>query len=142
MRPLLNVGLFAIALVAGVASGSPVSPSHPILGTWTFDLPDGTCSETYRFRSDGSTIVTSADEVAESTYTVAATPSKNGFYKWVDKIIKDNGKKDCSGQITTPGKTITNFIRFDASREMLIVCRQESSEECFGPLRRVHGQDS
>jgi hypothetical protein len=124
------------------AAASEVAAGHPILGTWTFALPDGSCSETYRFRTDGTTFVTSGEEVAESDYVIAPAASKNGFYKWTDTIVKDNGKKDCSGEITTPGRAVTNFVQFDRSGELLIVCRDESTSACFGPLRRVHGQDA
>ena len=93
------------------------------------------------FAPTAPTIVTSGEEVAESNYVIAASAGKTGFYKWVDTIVKDNGKKDCTGAITAPGKAITNFVQFDKTGELLIVCREESAAACFGPLRRVHGQD-
>ena len=58
------------------------------------------------------------------------TPSRNGFYEWVDTIVKDNGKKDCSGQITDVGRKTTNYIRFDPAGQRFIVCRAESLEAC------------
>ncbi len=130
------------ALCAGAADGAfaaRVAPGHPLLGTWTFVVADGSCEETYRFRSDGSTFVTSGEEVAESTYEVSAKPSRGGYYKWVDTIVKDNGKKDCGGEVTTPGRAVTSFVRFNPSGEMFIICRAESLDACFGPLVRVHG---
>jgi hypothetical protein len=128
----------AISLARG-APPVPPAPGHPILGMWKFALPDGSCSEIYLFRPDGTSLVTSGEEISESVYEVAAKPSAKGFYKWVDRIAKDNGKKDCAGQITQPGRETTNFIRLDPSGEMFIVCPSESLEACFGPLRRVHG---
>src|SRR5581483_3333468 len=91
MLPLaLTAGLALLGLAASGAVAAPVSHDHPVLGTWTFVLPDGSCEETYRFRSDGSTVVTSGEEVAESTYEISAKPSASGYYKWVDTIVKDN----------------------------------------------------
>jgi len=113
---------------------------HPIVGTWRFTVPDGSCAETYRFRTDGTSLVTSGEEVAESKFEIAKSPTRAGFYKWVDTIVKDNGKKDCSGQITDVGRKTTNYIRFDPSGQRFIVCRAENLEACFGPLRRVGGE--
>jgi len=137
--------LFAILAVgalagAAVSQASEVSADHPIVGTWRFTLPDGSCDETYRFRTDGTSVVTSGDEVAESEYRIAARPSGNGFYEWVDTIVKDNGKQDCAGQITDVGRKTTNYIRFDAAGQRFIVCRAENLQACFGPLRRVGGE--
>jgi hypothetical protein len=141
-RVLLSATLAVCAVAVWDASAAPVSRGHPLLGTWTFVLPDGSCEETYRFRSDGSTVVTSGEEVAESTYEVSSKPSADGYYKWVDTIVKDNGKKDCSGEITKPGRAVTSFVRFNPSGEMLIVCRAESLDACFGPLIRRHGEST
>ena len=142
MRP----PILALALLAGLAGTAiaqerAVFANHPIVGTWRFTMPDGKCAETYRFRADGTSLVTSGEEVAESEYRIAANPSRNGFYEWVDTIVKDNGKKDCSGQITDVGRTTTNYIRFDPAAQRLVVCRAESLDACFGPLRRIGGQD-
>jgi len=139
----LTIAAGLAALCAGAPEGAlaaKVAPGHPLLGTWTFVVPDGSCEETYRFRSDGSTFVTSGEEVAESTYEVSAKPSRGGYYKWVDTIVKDNGKKDCGGEITAPGRAITSYVRFNPSGEMLIICKAESLDACFGPLVRVHGE--
>jgi hypothetical protein len=137
--PVLLAGLAMFGPATSSAVAAPVSHGHPLLGTWTFVVADGSCEETYRFRSDGSTVVTSGEEVAESNYEISAKPSADGYYKWVDTIVKDNGKKDCGGEITAPGRAITSFVRFNPSGEMLIICRAESLDACFGPLVRVHG---
>ena len=85
--------------------------------------------------------MTSGEEVAESEFRIAAKPSRNGFYEWVDTIVKDNGKKDCSGQITDVGRKTTNYVRFDPAAQRFVVCRAESLDACFGPLRRIGGED-
>ncbi|MFO1310877.1 MAG: hypothetical protein U1F41_02310 [Burkholderiales bacterium] len=133
----------AVALFAtlAVAAEPPVAPNHPIIGTWRFTVPDGSCAETYRFRGDGTSLVTSGEEVAETEFRVSAKPSRKGFYEWVDTIVKDNGKKDCAGQITDVGRRTTTYIQFDARAQRFIVCQDESLEACFGPLRRVGGED-
>ena len=136
------VFIVALGLTPSAVMAAGVSSDHPVLGTWTFTVPGTACSETYRFRTDGTTFVTSGQEVSESAYKIAAKPSVKGFYKWNDTIIKDNGKPDCGGEITTIGAEATNFVRFHPSGELMIVCRDESLDNCFGPLKRVHGQES
>lgn len=141
MRISLPVALVAALLAGPAAAQAAAFTNHPIIGTWRFTLPDGSCAETYRFRADGTSLVTSGEEVAETEYRIATRPSGNGFYEWVDTIVKDNGKKDCAGQITDVGRKTTNYIRFDAAEQRFIVCRAENLETCFGPLRRVGGED-
>jgi len=140
MRKLTWIPLL-IALAAPATAQNAVFADHPIIGTWRFSLPDGSCNETYRFRADGTSFVTSGDEVAESEYRIAESPSRNGFYEWVDTIVKDNGKKDCAGQVTDVGRKTTNYIRFDPQGQRFVVCRAENLQTCFGPLRRVGGEE-
>lgn len=132
----------ALGLVGTVAaSATSLYAAHPLVGTWRFDVPDTGCAEIYRFRADGTSIVTSGSEVAESEFKVSATPSSRGFYTWTDTIVKDNGKPDCSGQITGVGRKTTNYIRFDRSGQRFIVCRREDLRACFGPLQRIGGDE-
>jgi hypothetical protein len=144
MRTL--TGLFA-CLLAAANFASPVpsqaaapSAAHPLLGIWILAIPQLGCSETYHFRGDGTTLVKSADEVSESEFTVAEKPSAKGFYKLDDKIVKDNGKQDCSGEIMKPGTRATNYIRFHPSGARFVMCRDETMEACIGPFERMPGQ--
>jgi hypothetical protein len=143
MRNILCLLLSLIAVSAAQAVPPvPLEPGHPVVGTWKFTLPSGTCSEMYYIHQDGTTLVTSGEEVVETIYEISSIPSARGFYKWVDKIVKDNGKKDCSGQTMQLGHEATNFIRVHPSGEMLVVCQKESLEACFGPLTRVRSEES
>jgi len=138
--------LFAVSLLAGapLASAAPPAPapSHPILGIWKLALPTLRCSETYRFRGDGTTLVTSAEEVSESEFSIPDKPSDKGFYKLEDRIVKDNGKKDCSGEIMQVGTRATNFVRFHPSGGLFLMCTDESMEACIGPFERVEGEEA
>jgi hypothetical protein len=143
----MRLALLAVAVAASVGlvrADPPHRPktSHPILGSWTFAVPDTDCEETYYMRQDGTTLVTSGDEVAESVYEIADEPSPKGFYKNTDRIVKDNGKKDCAGEVTKVGTEVTNYIRFHPSGNMMIICRDESLDACFGPLFRLGGESS
>jgi hypothetical protein len=137
---VLLTALLVASLPAHAAPPAPPAPDHPVLGTWKFTLPGGKCSETYTIRPDGTTLVTSGEEVAESNYEISAQPSAQGYYKWTDIITKDNGKKDCSGEVMTLGHEATNYIKLHPSGEAIIVCREESLKACFGPMVRMRGQ--
>jgi hypothetical protein len=138
----LKVALTALPALAGApmtACAAPVRQDHPYIGIWKITLPDGTCSETYRVRADGSTLVFSHEEVAESTFVIADQPDKQGFYKSVDTLVKDNGKPDCAGQITKPGRSVTNYLLFHPGGDMFLMCVERSMERCIGPFVRVEG---
>lgn len=137
----LLVSFLASAPLASAAPPAP-APSHPILGIWKLSLPSLGCSETYRFRGDGTTLVTSAEEVSESEYRIPDKPSDKGFYKLEDRIVKDNGKKDCSGAIMKVGTQATNFVRFHPSGGLFLMCTDESMEACIGPFERVEGEEA
>jgi len=132
------------AVLMGVAASAPAAPpaDHPILGIWKLSLPDLGCSETYRFRGDGTTLVTSAQEVSESEYRIPDKPSAKGFYRLEDRIVKDNGKKDCAGAIMKPGTTATNYIRFHPSNAIFLMCADETMNTCIGPFERVQGEEA
>jgi hypothetical protein len=143
MRKTINLApLLAIALIGCVATSAPPRPNHPIVGTWKFALADGKCFETYDFRPDGTRQVTSGEEALETAYEISDTPSPNDFYRFVDTVMKTNGKKDCSGELTPVGHVATSYVRVHPSGDTHIVCRSESLNYCFGPIRRVRGKDS
>ncbi|MCC2955713.1 hypothetical protein LK542_08810 [Massilia sp. IC2-477] len=133
-------GAFLVSVMAGAQAAPPAD--HPILGIWKLSLPDLGCSETYRFRADGTTLVTSAEEVSESEYDIPAKPSTKGFYRLEDRIVKDNGKKDCAGAVMKPGTRATNYIRFHPSKALFLMCADESMQTCIGPFERVQGEEA
>jgi hypothetical protein len=137
---------FALAaVVASAVAGAVAQPpraNHPLVGTWRITVPGGSCTETYTVRRDGTTIVTSAEEVAESEYDLSDEPSEKGFYKWVDKIVKDNGKKDCSGEVMAIGHVATNYILLHPSKNQFLMCEAEDIKTCIGPFVRVKGSDA
>jgi len=139
MRTIIALVL-ASSLVA-LAQAAPPPAGHPILGTWSFTLPSGKCTETYTFRANGTMSVSSGEERADGTYDVSPTPTGEGFYKWVAKVTKDNGKKDCAGDITRPGQEVSSFVRFGPGGDM-VVCERAALDSCFGPFMRVSGQGS
>src|SRR3954470_17181451 len=148
MRPLTGLLLLAAAIAhpAAISAAPPAtlvaapSASHPLLGIWVLSIPQLGCSETYHFRGDGTTLVKSAQEVSESEFTVAEKPSVKGFYKLEDRVVKDNGKQDCSGEIMQIGTRATNYLRFHPSGARFVMCQDESMQACIGPFERMPAQ--
>ena len=141
---LLALALAAAAAVAAPPAASPSAPlraDHPFLGAWQITRRDDDCAEVYRVDRSGRTLITSADEVAQSVFTISDQPSPRGYYKWVDTLVKDNGKKDCWGQVTKPGKTITRYVLMNPSGDRFVVCTAEDGRECFGPFVKLEGGD-
>jgi hypothetical protein len=134
---LLCAALLPLQALQGAAAASSVpSSAHPLLGIWVLSLPTLRCAETYHFRGDGTTLVKSAGEVSESEFTITEKPSAKGFYKLEDRIVKDNGKQDCSGEVMKIGTSATNYIRFHPSGARFVMCRDESMQACIGPFER------
>jgi hypothetical protein len=137
--------LATLALATGVAAAEPPhapKSGHPILGTWSLDVPGTDCEETYFMRQDGTTLVTSGEEVGQSVYEIEDEPSASGFYKTTDRIVKDNGGKDCAGNVSKVGSEVTLYIRFHPSGQMMVMCQDETLNRCIGPLYRVGGESS
>jgi hypothetical protein len=119
---------------AGATQAGPLRRDHPLIGTWKFTLPDGSCSEVYQFTSEGTTFVTSGEEQSRSDVEVSDQLTPQGFYKWVDKVTWTNGKKDCGGNIMPVGDTATSFILLHPSGTKLLMCGKEDMNECLGPV--------
>jgi len=132
----------AAAIATSCATAAPLRNDHPIVGTWRFVLPDGSCHEIYRIRPDGTALITSAHEVAESEFNIEDQPDTEGYYQSDDKIVKDNGKEDCTGEITKVGHVIKSFILFHPSGNMFLMCQKKDTDSCIGPFVRVKGSET
>jgi len=110
--------------------------NHPLIGSWRIDVPGTQCHEVYDIKTDGTMSVTSGAQAAESEFEIDIKPSARGFYKWVDKIVKDNGKPDCMGRIMQVGHVSTVYIIVHRSGREFLICKQESLDTCIGPFRK------
>jgi hypothetical protein len=118
------------------ASRAPLPRDHPLIGVWRIDVPGTGCHELYDFRADGTLAVTSGAQAVTTEIRVDAAPSDAGFYRWIDKVVQDNGKPDCMGEVGQVGHTATHFITFHPSRRQFMLCRKPSMDECIGPFLR------
>ena len=134
--------LVAAALACTPARAADLAIDHPFIGTWKLPIAQLNCTETYLFLRDGTSRVTSAEEISESRFEISPAPSARGFYRWTDTIVKNNGKKDCSGTVTKAGKTVTQYVLFHHSGNIFFICQEEKRNTCFGPFYRQRGQET
>jgi len=132
----------AVMFCGPPARAGELAIDHPFVGTWKLAIAQLNCTETYVFLRDGTSHTTSSEEISESHFEIAQQPSARGFYRWTDTIVHNNGKKDCSGNVTKPGRTITQYVLFHHSRDIFFICREESRAACFGPFVRQRGQEA
>ncbi len=122
------------------AAPAPASAAaaHPLTGTWNWTLPGKTCSETLQYRPNGSRLATSGEQVTDGDYEITRSPSTAGFYRLTETVTQTNGKPDCYGDLQGSNEeSVTRFIQFSPAQDQFIVCKAESLQACFGPLRRV-----
>ena len=126
-----------MACAADAAPASTTAP-HPIVGTWNWLLFGGKCTETLQYRANGVLLSTSGDAVTEWRYTLGAAPGAKGFYKVIETSVRQNGKKDCSGDVVDEaGTEVEKFIQLSPTKDRLLVCKSESLTACYGPLKRI-----
>ena len=136
MNILAAVFAFLVPLVGSAQTLIPIE--HPLIGKWQWTRAENKCTEVYEFRVDGTVPVTSGAEKTENTYTAAARPDENGFYRLTMKTTADNGGKDCAEDASnSTGQEITTYVLFNPERTMHLVCAEPNRRLCFGPLERV-----
>lgn len=114
---------------------TPLPSNHPLLGLWRIGLQNG-CFEEYAVRADGTKLSQSGQERNESIFEISEVPSANGFYRWADKITKNNSKPDCGGSTTEVGHVAVNFIRLHPSGNRFLLCEAEDMNSCFAEFYR------
>jgi hypothetical protein len=139
-RLLSMAALFAVtihAMAADPARAQAAAP-HPVSGKWIWTLPGKACLETVHYRADGKRLSTSGDEVTEGDFQITPKPSLFGFYRITETLTQANGKRDCAGDLhVASAESTIRFIQFSPKNDQLIVCKTESLQACYGPLRRA-----
>ena len=125
--------LFCSSLNA-VAASTLLPEDHPLLGVWKWTTPHSDCSEVYNFKSNGQLLFSSGDEDGVSEFDVAVKPSLSGFYQFTNRVIADNGKKDCRGQAGEVGVNTVIYAYFLPTSNQMMMCYKETLDSCFGPL--------
>ena len=137
----LRIGALALLALASSALAQDVRRTalprgHPLIGTWGIDVPGTAGHEAYTFHPNGTTSITSGTEAGETEFEVDPEPSAKGFYRWVDRVVKDNGQPDCTGQVTHVGQVSTNYLLVDPTGRLFLMCTAEDVATCIGPFAR------
>lgn len=99
---------------------------------------NGQCTETLHYRADGVLLSTSGNAVTSWRYRADAAPGAQGFYRLVETSTRYTSKKDCSGDVVDEaGDGATKFIQFNPAKNRLIICKNASVTQCYGPLQRM-----
>ena len=141
-------GSFASAQAAGPLPSAPnaaapnnaqmAQAQHPIVGSWTWKLQGKACAETHEYRANGSRAGSSGAEVVQGSYEIAPLPSLLGFYRLIETVTTANAMRDCSGDLHDASDApVTRFIQFNPKRDQFIICKAESLQACFGPLKKM-----
>lgn len=115
---------------------TPISTAHPLVGVWRIELAGGKCAEEYELRADGTKISSSGEERNESEFMISPSARGPNWYKWVDKITKNNGKPDCMGSLTAAGHTAVNYVIVHPSGQRFALCEREDMNSCYAELFR------
>lgn len=133
---------FAVAASKAEQAGftkTPLPEGHVMIGTWKIDVPGTDCFEMYDIRADGTMQVTSAGQVVRTEYALAETRTAEGFYRWTDFIVEENGMPDCLGNMVSKGGSATHFITVHHSSDQFLMCQQANLQTCIGPFVREKG---
>jgi hypothetical protein len=134
--------LSALSLSAQDLLPTPIPRTHPFVGRWRFDIPQLNCFEEYTVRTDGTRLTISGQERNEAEFSISLTPDEAGFYKFVDRIVKNNRMPDCAGSLTPVGDVATNYLIFHRDLNKFLICQKPDRSTCFGPYVRIGGRDA
>jgi len=114
-----------------------IRADHPYLGKWMWAYNG--CNEVYENRSNGTSKITSGEEVGESAFTISDEPERSGFYSVTDTVTNSNGKTGCDGTSggTPVGDVAAFYVFIRPSNEEMLICQDESINQCMGPLKRI-----
>lgn len=115
---------------------TPISIMHPLVGRWKVQAT-ASCHEVYELRTDGTKSTKSAEERNEAVFEISPTPSTNGFYRWADKIVVSNLKRDCSGEIAEIGHIAISYVLMHSDRQRFLLCHDARLEACFAEFTRT-----
>jgi hypothetical protein len=130
-----------ILSAATVCWARPPAPGHPIIGTWTVTSVDAACTETWEFRSDGTTHNVSDSEESTSEFEISELPDPVGAYRLVDTITKTNGQPDCTGSKIPVGDRAVVYL-LPITTGGFMFCTTLDGAACIGSMFRAVARDS
>ncbi len=112
--------------------------ANPLLGTWEWVNIKNSCREVYIFGSEGSSHITSGEEISTAKYTIADKADDKGYFAVDLQIIEDKGGKDCGDSVeNNTGDTYHKFVMFHPSGNLYVSCDSADTSSCVGPFKRL-----
>lgn len=133
------LSVFSIAFSVAVHADTALPQEHPLVGLWRINLPEQNCAEIYDIRTDGTTQILSGGQVVQTRYDISLRPNAQGFYTWVDTVVKVNDQPDCMGHKVPNGNVATNYIVMHATGSKFMMCQKAELDTCFGPFLKEAG---
>jgi hypothetical protein len=115
---------------------TPIPNTHPLIGVWRIEFAGGKCAEEYDIKADGTKQSSSGEERNESEFMISPSPRKTYWYKWVDKITKNNKRPDCMGSLTAVGHMAVNYVIVHPSGTRFALCEREDLNSCYAEFFR------
>jgi len=135
----MKLFLAALALFPIGVFAQDAPDNAPLYGTWSWTGGENRCTEIFDFRPDGVAYVISGAERTENTYSLSPKPGPAGRKRLVMTATRYYAGKDCGGNTQDPtGKPTTSYVLFLPGRTQLIMCNDETSDACFGPLFKLN----
>jgi len=138
-RMKTSLTLLALALLPLAAAAQEPADNAPLYGTWSWTRADNHCTEIYDFRPDGNAYVISGAERTEARYALSPKAGPAGRQRLVITATRWHGGKDCADRTEDAmGKPATSYLLFLPGRKQMIMCGDETSDTCFGPLFKLN----
>ncbi|MBI5258547.1 MAG: hypothetical protein HY855_18720 [Burkholderiales bacterium] len=136
MKRLLRQVLLAFCCLSQGTAMAAADEVPFLVGTW--HLAVGSCTEAYRFASDGRYEGSSGTEQLTGRYSAERLDGAVAVARIMQTIETDNLGTDCFGAaINSAGRSSLLYVVLDASVTRMWLCLSATGERCLGPITRV-----
>ncbi len=137
MNPSRYFLLGASLLIAPLlCPAEPAASSSALVGAWILTVAENGCRETWKFRSDGTSVNHSGSEESTSRYELEEVPGSGGALRLTDTITTSNGQPDCTGESTPVGDRAVSYLLPTPGGGYLL-CLSLDGSFCAGAMRRL-----
>ncbi len=131
--------LLAMSVLSTAAIAQDATDNTPLYGTWSWTHAENRCTEVYDFRRDNVAYVISGGERTENAFALSSRPGQAGRRRLVMTTTKYYAGKDCAGHAEdSTGKPTSSYVLLLPGRRQMILCADEASDNCFGPLFKLN----
>lgn len=132
-----KIRVFAILLLA-LPLRLSAATDNPILGTWEWVNVKNSCREVYIFGVEGSSHITSGEEISIARYTITDKADSHGYYAVTLQITEDKGGMDCGESVeNNSGESYHKYVMFHPSGNLYVSCDSPDTNSCVGPFKRL-----